>query len=259
MKKVMFVAGVVACLLVASNALADLVPPPKPLHRIGYEILGPKESQIWQDPKILRLRKEIEYAQHSNEVAKVKAMEERFREELERLRKEMIDRLMENHGGWKMPQDLTKAECDEFASRIKVLQTELQKAFDAEYAALLAAGKLKWIKLFNDAYQCRRERYVRETQVANAQKVVESIMEKNVEMRQKCKGIPIEFLANAMSCPTPSIDPVDGEIERYRREMRELHQSNRPGEPFDLERMRQLQEEHRKRMKELQKRMFSGE
>lgn len=215
MKKVIFVAGVVGCLSVASNVLADLAPPSRPLHRIGYEIFGPKktekqkEPEVKQDPEILRLTKEIEEAQRGNDDAKA-----------ERLLKEMVDRLMKTDGlggkfsdsgflgdGWKMPQDLTKTERNEFAGRIRDIQTELQKAFDAEYATLLAAGKLKRVGLFDGGYEYRHERYLRETQTENARKVVESIMEQNVEMRQKCMGIPIELLTNAMSCPKPSIDP----------------------------------------------------
>ena len=214
MKKMIFVAGVVGCLSVASNVLADLAPPPKPLHRIGYEIFGPKktetpkELEVKQDPEILRLTKEIEEAQRGNDDAKT-----------ERLLKEMVDRLMKIDGlggkfsdsgflggGWKMPQDLTKTERNEFAARIKDIQMELQKAFDAEHATLLAAGKLKRVVLFDGGYEYRYERYLRETQAENARMVVETIMEKNVEMRQKCMGIPIELLTNAMSCPKPSID-----------------------------------------------------
>lgn len=217
MKKVNFFANVVGCLLVASNVFADLVPPSRPLHRIGYEIFGSREPQVWQDSEILRLGKEIEDAIRSNDEAKAKALEEKRHGILKVMvdrEKEMCARLMNNGGGWKMPQDLTKMERDEFAERIKDIQTELQKAFDAEYATLLAAGKLEWIKLFDEGFshEYRRERYVREKQAKNARKVIESIMGKNAEMRQKCMGIPIEILTNAMSCPKPDLDPIYSEI-----------------------------------------------
>ena len=73
---------------------------------------------------------------------------------------------------------------------------------------------MTWIKLFDEefSHEYRRERYVREKQAKNAQKVVEAIMEKNVEMRQKCKGIPIELLMTAISCPKPGLDPIYSEV-----------------------------------------------
>lgn len=178
--------------LLMSTAGADILPPPEPLRRIGYEFL-------------------VEVAAAAGGTLVLRYLAGKF---------------------WKRPWDVTKSELDEIEAKIEVVLPELQEKFDDAYGRKskewleadkkLIVGKERfslrrflWCLFHPIEYRhekvvrrFRQERrasgsYMWTVPVGNAwhtlcHDLLFEILEGDSVLREKCKGIPIELLSDKM-------------------------------------------------------------
>lgn len=178
--------------LLMPTAWADILPPPEPLRRIGYEIL-------------------VEVAAAAGGTIVLRHLAGKF---------------------WKGPWEVTKSELDEIEAKIEAvlpaLQEKLDEAYERKSKEWLAADKkliaeaerfslrrFLW-RLFHPTkyrhekevkrywQKCRAERnYMWNIPVGNAwhtlcHDLLFEILEGDTVLREKCKGIPIELLSDKM-------------------------------------------------------------
>ena len=108
--------------------------------------------------------------------------------------------------GWKFPHDVSAEERNEIRSKIEAVRLDLQKSSDAMYPRLLKEGKLKTINRFNGQdMPYRYEGYRRDVQKENCKTVILAVLDEDSGLKDKCDGIPIEWLVEAVKVPEPSL------------------------------------------------------
>lgn len=201
--------------LVCATSLADIAPPPEPLHRVGYEVL-PRELTHAAEclgtaggvlfvigfllavglffavkfPKALKRRtKCVGFAASLCGLAIGGVLAACFSPPAK---------------DWKYPSQVLPWEEKSFDEKIETGKAELQKRFDSEYARMCEAGELERIGPFEGEFRYRYNRAKNDMRIRNARTVVSRLLEQDATLRSHYDGVPLEWIAFKVNCPDPS-------------------------------------------------------
>ena len=197
----------------AAPLIADLVPPPRRLNRIGHEVLvkkkqPPQQTSRSNSSQIKSLLAKLESAVRNGDTNEMS----RITVEMRKFDKEQLSEALQTRysgigdSGWKFPRDVSTAEKQAIQVKINEVRKRLQQACEAKYPKLLEEGKLKYVNRYTGHdMPYRYERYRREVRAENCRLTILAVLEENPELRDSCEGVPIEWLVNAVSVPEPSL------------------------------------------------------
>lgn len=214
MKLSVFVAAV---LLPAIASRGDILPPPEPLRRIGYEVLVEVAAAVAGGSMLLRwVAKKV--WKHPYDVTRdeVAGFEDSIARILPTLRSKFDEEYKVNSAEWlaederRRPQ---KPANDEIADCHGL--TDFEGHTDSELA------RLKFVAM------CMEQRglelpYLRNRRLGNAWRtlcndLLFSILESDAELRKECDGIPIELLCDAMFTGKNDYNPPKGYEGYYQK------------------------------------------
>lgn len=108
-----------------------------------------------------------------------------------------------NNPGWKYPDEISDEECSRIDAQMEAVKADLQKAFDSAYGAMVKNGEIE--SLFEYSTLPRtgpvymRMRGARRLLQENAESVILKVLRSDLKLRDRCRGIPLEWLARMVS------------------------------------------------------------
>jgi len=201
MKHLVFAAVV---LLPTVAAWGDLLPPPTPLRRIGYEVLVETIAAVAGGSMLLRWAASKVW-KHPSDVTpeEVSGFKERLARILPTLRSKFDGKYKVDSAEWlaedekrSPPKPTNKENADRFGLMAKLMAG---KDWRSEEPSYLRSRRLNnaWQTLCND--------------------LLLSILESDAELRKECDGIPIEFLCDAMFTRGSAYGPPKGYEGYYQK------------------------------------------